>query len=486
MSSRSSSKKTVDTDTLIVRNIQAFTSTDSLIPALTTLTSDGRGGTFWAIPSSLGVSPAINTITVDGKVIAADEPLNTFTMNTQQGMGSFTDPLTKTTTLFSKCFQTFSVVGGNTITSYSNSIVSPTMNLVGRNGIHLAADPLTQTLYFQGSLNSISTGIYGYSQVNVISNASTVTVSSIANTNRTSLEASSASTLINMVGIGDIILKANPTQNSIYMTISSFTSKGYHDLSGVAFGTLSSSLSTVSSLFCGIPQLTSTTKYLVNEISTLSTTVGKRISQNETNVMRNYTNKDVFTVFSNATVNNYAITTGNFTAVNRGILSTVSYSSTITSSAPFIQTYTGSAGPNNTFTVNTIQFRLDSLSTILDINRQVTVSYSPSLLFNNLTTSPGAVLAMSTFIISCNTPLPDSFYTRAWSPNNSPLYNDTINMVLPMYFNMASLTSSYTICHSISPISGSYSVGNTSVDILGGPTNTLSVLLTGTNYNSIE
>lgn len=480
----SSSKKSIDTDTLIVRNIQVFTSTNSVIPALTTLTSDGRGGTFWAIPSSLGVSPAINTITVDGKVLTADQPLNTFTMNTQQGMGSFTDPLTKTTTLFSKCFQTFSVVGGNTITSYSNSIVSPTMNLVGRNGIQLTADPLTQTLYFQGNINTISTGIYGYSQVNVISNASTVTVSSIANTNRASLNASSASTIINMVGIGDIILKANPNQNSIYMTISSFTSAGYRDLSGVAFGTLSSSLSTVSSLFCDIPTLTATTNYLVSQISTLSTNVGRRQGQNETNVMRNYTNKDVFTVFSNATVDNYSTTIGNFTAVNRGILSTVSYASTI-NIAPFIQPYTGTPGPNNTFTVNTVQFRLDSLSTILDINRQVTISYSPSLLFNSLTTSPGTILSISTFIMSCNTVLPDTFYSRAWSPASSPLYNDSICMVLPMYFNMHSLLSSYTICHRITLYSGSYTIGNT-VDYLGGPTNTLSVLLTGTNYNSIQ
>jgi hypothetical protein len=266
------------------------------------------------------------------------------------------------------------------------------------------------------------------------------------------------------------------------MTISSFTSAGYRDLSGVAFGTFSSCLSTVSTLFCDIPKLTTNANYLSSLITTLSIGVGTRVSQNETNVMRNYTNKDVFNIFSNATLHNYSTTTGNFIAVNRGILSTVSYASTI-NIQPFIQTYTGTQEPNNTFTVNTVQFRLDSLSTILDINRQVTISYSPSLLFN-INATPGTILSMSTFIVACNTLLPDTFYTRAWSPD-TPIYNDSIRMVLPMYFNMASLTSSYTICHRICLRSGGYTVGNT-VDYLGGPTNTLSVLLTGTNYNSIQ
>ena len=73
--------QTLDTDILTVRKINVLTQTNSFIPALTTLTSDGQGGTYWAVPATLGGIPAINEVVVDNKKITASNPFNTFSIS---------------------------------------------------------------------------------------------------------------------------------------------------------------------------------------------------------------------------------------------------------------------------------------------------------------------------------------------------------------------------------------------------------------------
>jgi hypothetical protein len=76
----------LDTDSITIRKVNALTPTNGFIPALTTLTSDGQGGTFWATPSSLGGIPAINRIVVDNTQFTASNSFNTFAISSGTGI----------------------------------------------------------------------------------------------------------------------------------------------------------------------------------------------------------------------------------------------------------------------------------------------------------------------------------------------------------------------------------------------------------------
>ena len=94
-----SGRRTYDTDSLVVRKIFALDSTNKPIPALQTLTSDGSGGTFWAVPQALGGLPSFNAVDANGTQILANAPFNTLTMTTE-GMGLDVDPTTNTMNFF--------------------------------------------------------------------------------------------------------------------------------------------------------------------------------------------------------------------------------------------------------------------------------------------------------------------------------------------------------------------------------------------------
>jgi hypothetical protein len=57
-----SSRRTYDTDVITLRTVFAKNPGNSNVPALRVLTADGQGGTYWAVPSSLGVYPSFNQI----------------------------------------------------------------------------------------------------------------------------------------------------------------------------------------------------------------------------------------------------------------------------------------------------------------------------------------------------------------------------------------------------------------------------------------
>ena len=291
------SRRTLDTDSITLRQINALTPTNGIIPALTTLTSDGEGGTFWAVPSSLGGIPSFNNIVVDNQAIPATNPFNTLYISTL-GIGTIVNSTTNLLTLYSKGFDAFDISGGNKIAAYSNSILSPTMNLVGRNGIQITGDPFTRTLFFDTQATAISTGIYGYSQMNFISNASTVSVSAVNNSNNLFLTANSTSSIVNFIGTGDIVLNTYSNSNAVFLTISSFDSATYLNMSTLVMQTYGSTLSTVSSLFCDLTTssqgLSSLSTSISAEISTLSTSISIRQERNENNLMNNYTEINLY------------------------------------------------------------------------------------------------------------------------------------------------------------------------------------------------
>lgn len=264
-----SSRRTYDTDTITVRTIFAKTVNNSNIPALSALLTDGRGGTFWAGPSSFGLTTGFNQINTSAGNYTADLSYNIFSLFSGAGIGMDDGyPASNTTRIFSKAYQTIDVSGGNLLNAYSNGYLNPTLRIAAEGDIQIRSDPTNNTFYIHGpmTVNTVSTGIYGFSQLLAIPSLSTP----ISNANQQFgyyLTATSPSTVLTFAGINDLQLSTNVTTNTVFMSISSFTSKGYQALSGEIFGSYGRITSTVSTNYVPYPVFKSS-------VSSLSTSYG--------------------------------------------------------------------------------------------------------------------------------------------------------------------------------------------------------------------
>jgi len=486
-----SSRRTYDTQIITVRQVNALNFNNSVIDAQRVLTTDGAGGTYWAVPSSLGSFGAVNELVVDNKRVVADLSYNRFYISTAQGMGSLVNQNTKLITLYSKGFDTIDISGGNSIYSSSNSVISPTFTLVGGNGINISSDPISRSIYIQGANPTVSTGIYGYSKLNVISNASTITASTIRNLNTAIMNATSPSTVLSFAGIGDVILSTNITQNIVFVGISSFTSRGYNDLSGVAYGTFSSCMSTVSSLFTNNVKVNILSNAFTSSLVSTVTTLEYKIARDASNVQNNYTNIDLFKVLSTSVLNNLTNMNTTNAIFNRGLLSTVSYASTLNVDS-YRGILRGTIGVDGHYTVSSASFRLDSMSTLLNYNAQISLAYSPSLKFD-FNVVQDTLFYVSTLIVCGSSLFPLTTFVRPWLVRSGAseihLYTDTINTTFnSQMVNNISLTSSFTFLHHVDTFNGITYDGplNCNAEYLISGNNTLSVILTGTNYRSIN
>ena len=264
-----SSRRTYNTDTITLRTIFAKDGNNSNIPAQRVLTADGVGGTYWAIPSTLGLNGGFNQIVTSAGNYTADLSYNTFRLSSGPGIGMTNGPTgSNQTNLFAKAFQQIDLSGGNLLAAFSNGYLYPTLKIAGEGSIQVRSDPTNNTFFIHGpmTVNTVSTGIYGFSQLQVIPSISTP----ISNANQQFgyyLTATSPSTLLTFAGINDIQLSTNVTTNTVFMSISSFTSKGYLALSGETFGAYGRATSTMSTNY--VDKST-----FVTTISSLSTNFG--------------------------------------------------------------------------------------------------------------------------------------------------------------------------------------------------------------------
>jgi hypothetical protein len=456
-----SSRNVVDTQLLTVRQVNALNPDSTVIPAQRILTTDGAGGTYWGTPTAFAATPSLNEIVINGNSLVADSPYNRIQLLTGPGLGTSASASSKIVTLYSECFQTIQVAGGNTIQSSSNS---PTVTFVGCNGITITSDSSVNKIYIQGNGQmGVGTGTgtgsrNAYSQINVISNATAID-------NRSILSATTPSQLLTVAGVGDILLSTNVTSNAYYISISSFTSKGYHDLSGVAYGTFSSCLSTVSTLFTSVTALVSTAGSLGSNI------------QRATNQMTGYTTLDLYKYTSTATsqklagVNNFAssINISQHRGLLKGILDTAA----------------------QTYTVSSATFRLDSMSSIITKKGQVQITHAPSLAFSNNFTVPADTLLYVSSFITCgnsqNTMLSTTF-VRPWVLRGGSiinLYSDSLKFILPIpLINNPGLNSNYSITHRIDNFNLTPNNGwgaMPEAQALVSEDNTLSLFISGTS-----
>ena len=270
----SSSRRTYDTDSITLRTVFAKNPGNSNVPALRVLTADGAGGTYWAIPSSLGLNPSFNEIITSAATYTADLSYNKFRLLAGENVGMVNGSAgSNQTTLFAKAFSQLDVSGGNSIAAFSNNLLHSQFTLAGENGVVIRADPATQTLFIGGSSASnttISTGIYGFNQLKVTGATSSVTSSTLSLPGDF-ITSSSPSSLLRFLGINDILLSTNVTTNAVFFTISTFTSQGYLNISNAAYSAAPSTLSTISSLYV-------TSTLFGSTIVSISTSSGANVS----------------------------------------------------------------------------------------------------------------------------------------------------------------------------------------------------------------
>jgi len=255
-----SSRRTFDTDSITLRTVFAKNGNNTNIPALRVLTADGSGGTTWRLPSTFGTNPAFNQFVTSGGTFTADLSYNTFTLTAGQGMGMTSGtPGANQLYLFAKAFSQIDVSGANTLKSFSNDTLTPTVKIAGTGGIQLRSDPARNTIYVDGPLTTtISSGMYAFNRIRVIPSVSSIT-SNLPDTLGTILAANSPSTLLTFSGTGDLLLSTIYSTNQVFFNVSSYTAAGFLAISGEAFGLNTRLTSTISSLYVTKPDFSAAT-----------------------------------------------------------------------------------------------------------------------------------------------------------------------------------------------------------------------------------
>ncbi len=273
---------------------------------------------------------------------------------------------------YNKGFTEFSVVGGNKLVGYSNNTVTPVVKFEGRGGVRVSADPLTNTMFIQGVPTAISTAAYAFGQINVISNASTFTPGAIGNSNNAVLTAVSPSSLVTVLGLGDIRLYTNTTSNAYFIGISSFSSAEYLNISSTTYNLYGSTLSTVSTLFYDVTKTGVATSSLKNLISNVSTGIDSNFNYFNTFFIQNYTSLNYFGLNSTLTGNTIANMQSdiNYLYIQQGVIDIGSLQQTSTATGTNTTTLSSFKGSFTTSTirVSSIGVNCNSPQYNVDIN----------------------------------------------------------------------------------------------------------------------
>jgi hypothetical protein len=216
-------KKSYDTDEITLRKVYARTSTNTAVPAMTVLTADGTGGTYWAIPSTLGYNPSFNQIATDAGTFTASLPYNTFTLSQGGGIGFVQGALTNQMYIYSKGFNQINAAGGNTLYGFSNNVTTPNLTFVGAGGISLQANPVTNTLTFTGNGIPISTTLNSFQSLKVFPSLSTPTGQISSLSGFTVLSANNYSSILTLAGTGQISLTSDYNANAVFIGLNAST-----------------------------------------------------------------------------------------------------------------------------------------------------------------------------------------------------------------------------------------------------------------------
>lgn len=469
-----SSRKTLDVEVLTINTVYARGYKNTVIPSTSVLMSDGKGGTYWSLISTVGTYPSFQKINIDSNSYSATPTTQTFSFLTGNGIG-FADagPGSNATYLYAKAFQTIAVQGLSSLTAFTSNTLTPTLTLSSLGGLQLSTDTLHQVLYFNAGIKNF----------NVLSNTSTFT-SNLTGTTPTSFPITPMLSTLTFMGVGDITLTPSAT-NSVFVGIQGFTSAGYRDLSGQVYTLQSSILTTASTLFIN-------NNDFYNRISTFSTTVGYELSSYQISstylalstlsVSNISTYSTFYSTLSTNVYFNISTLSSYFYAVNQSTLSTFVYNnlaSTIVGYSSFYSTITGYNIGNLMSTISTYSTiastnvsSIESLYKMLNSTNVATLFLTSTLIASTVSFTGENLSTMSTTMTSTFTSLFKPRLNLVSSLGYTGTWGDGVRMtqdpsVIPP--NNTSLTFS-TIVLNFSSISTAFTSKNISLTLDYSPT----------------
>ena len=449
-----SARRTFDTDNITLRTIFARGSNNTYIQSTLVLTADGRGGTRWTHPSSLGAY-TLNYISTDNALIQWDLSLNNvFYLNTDQGVGmksSITNPYQ--TIFYGKAYQAlFDRNTNSTMKVTDNNSLYSTLNLsTTTQQFYTTLDSTNQTLYW--NMNPLRFIVHG--------GVSSINSTMMYDPSFNQVNFDSRNSSIALFGVRDVKLSTLlEPQRGVFFSISTFTSEGYLGLSG--------EISSLRGMSTTLPYHFRSTFLLTASNAMIRQAPQQFLSTPYTAV---------------------------FTVQYTGTPPIVNTTCTIRSSIGFPYTPAGSRGTNfiqrftetiagNSYTVDVIEdatrsrylgdafvsslsFSLDAFSTYINRNNSTSIvlSYTPTFVFtgnSTIGTSNNTLLGFSTFLNCGNEVLFSTISVDdAMLLPNPPLYQNLLKPILtieiPKSLAVARYTSTYTVQHYFPSSVGGYS-----------------------------
>jgi hypothetical protein len=427
-----SSRRTFDTDNITLRQVYARGPQNAPIQSTLVLTADGRGGTKWVHPSSLGVY-GLNFISTDVSRIQWDLSLNNvFYLTGGQGAGiqsSVTNPYQAI--VYSKAYQAFTDQAGSTMTTLDSTgkVLNSSVKISSSGWlITPKVNSTLQTLFYEQASIQILTQNLSTNDSNFVLGAyDTVAYDNINST-------------IRFMGFKDIqITTVKTPQTGLIFQISTFTSEGYLDLSGQ-----------------------------VSSLRGLSTSVPYSFRSTLTLNSRNSLVAGAYRL-STPYIGTFAFTIGGAGAFTRLVPSTIGYpfvpqglrGNSIIEQSTFDGTtydvneqaanppYTGDAF------LSTLTFSLAPFSTIINrnSNTNIQVQFTPSFLvdyYQSNAASASFLTNVSSYITYADIPVSGTTSQNTFYTINSNLSNQcqmSLNLTIPHTFASNNYTCNYTVYH---------------------------------------
>jgi hypothetical protein len=491
----------------MLRTVYARGSNNTNIQSTLALTADGRGGTRWVHPSSLGTY-SLNYISTDVSLIQWDLSLNNvFYLTGGQGVGIQSSPTNSYQSIvYAKAYQALHDINtGSNMTAMDAwtqntkySTVYSTINLSTTSWmIYPTVCSPTQTLYWNTNPIKflVSRGVSSINTDYIVRSRpfSTFFSTCILNNNPLSTFVSSiyyipsytssiydevnidnVNSTIRFLGVRDLqVTTVLEPQRAVFFSISTFTSEGYLSLSGdtSALRTLST---TMPYNYRSSIQLNASNAFLkqgslLNYLSTPYTGT----------FTRTYTplngGPPIATVLENITSSiGFPYTPRGFRGTN--IIATSNNVEVVPGSGRFYDInltenaniYTGDAY------ISSLTFNMSPYSTIINRNNStsITVEYTPSFLLSPNSTLGAAAIANNAFsfstFINCGdenvpgTVVEDLFYAANQYPVQNPLYG-RLKIDIPKNYISTHYTCTFTINHYFPNLIGGYSNQNPNV-----------------------
>lgn len=427
-----SSRRTIDTDNITLRQVFARGPQNAPIQSTLVLTADGRGGTRWVHPSSLGAY-GLSYISTDVSRIQWDLSLNNvFYLTGGQGAGiqsSITNPYQAI--VYSKAYQAFEDNNGSTLTTSdaAGNLLNSTMR-ISSSGWQIipTANSTNQSLLLKQASTQFL--LHNLSTVNSDSVYGNYDASYFDNINST----------IHLMGYKDIQLSSilSP-QMGIVFQISTFTSEGYLDLSG--------QVSSLRGLSTSIPY---------SFRSTLTLNASNSLQFGAYTISTPYNGAFAYKIAGITQFFSTVYSSIGYPFVPQGLRGTDTISQQTFNSItydvneqPPVPAYTGDGF------LSSLSFSLAPYSTIINrnSNAHIQVQYSPAFLlpfYQSNSATASFLTNVSSFLTYADVPvggttMQQSLYTGNTQQSNYTQLN--LNLTIPYAFARNNYLSTYTVNH---------------------------------------